>query len=51
MEKYELLNSAEMSSISGGFLDDVWEVISYLAVWHARSVMYNDNAPAVLAYK
>jgi hypothetical protein len=50
------LNQAELTNIEGGTwlsvaLGFIEGTIEYLGKAHAQSVMDNDNAPAVLAYK
>ncbi|EGN57786.1 hypothetical protein PRBRB14_18290 [Hallella multisaccharivorax DSM 17128] len=46
------LTASEMRAQQGGSLfSDVYELFGYVAVWHARCLMYNNNAPSVLAYK
>jgi len=45
------LTHDEMRTINGGIFDNVWEAIGYLMTFEARKAMYNDNAPAVFAFK
>jgi hypothetical protein len=51
MDTIRELTKEELIEIEGGIFGNIWEAIGYLFTFHAREVMYSDNAPAVLAYK
>lgn len=48
MESIKELTKEELIVIEGG---GIWEWLGEVFTYHAREVMYSDNAPSVLAYK
>lgn len=42
----------ELANLEGGiFFNNVWEVLGYVFTYHAREMMYSNNAPGVAAFK
>jgi hypothetical protein len=56
MKALENLTKEELISINGGedntgSKGTIWDLLGFLFTFHAREVMYSDNAPSTLAYK